>query len=61
MLVYQTGKAKHCDRITALRKVEDKYNWEGVKFPASSEDVEPFENKNEVCVRIFEHAGQKTN
>ena len=59
MLYHQKSKAKRCDRITVLEKVEDKYKWEGVKFPASFEDVETFENNNEVCVNIFEHAGEK--
>ena len=31
----------------------------GVKFPASFEDVEAFENSNTVCVNIFEHTGEQ--
>ena len=55
MLYHQTAKAKHCDRIRVLKKVQDKYNWEGVNFPATLEDVQTFENNNKVCVHIFLH------
>jgi hypothetical protein len=55
MLYHQTAKAKHCDRISVLKKVEDKYNWEGVNFPATLEDVQTFENNNKVCVNMFLH------
>ena len=55
MLYHQTAKAKNNDRISFLKKVEDKYNWEGVNFPATLEDVQTFENNNKVCVNIFLH------
>ena len=58
MLCHQTAKAKHCDRVSVLKKVEDKYNWEGVNFPATLEDVQTFENNNKVCVNIFLHMGE---
>ena len=53
MLYHQTEKTKHSDRITVLKKVEDKYNWEGVNFPASCDDITTFENNNKNCVNIF--------
>ena len=43
MLYHQTAKAKNNDRISFLKKVEDKYNWEGVNFPATLEDIQTFE------------------
>ena len=51
-------KTKHSDRITVLKKVEDKYNWEGVNFPASFDDITTFENKKN-CVNIFGHSEEK--
>ena len=53
------GKVKHCDRLSVLKKVQDKYNWEGVNFPAALSDVERFEEHNKVCVNIFVHKGEK--
>ena len=45
--------------MSVLKKVEDRYNWEGVNFPATLEDAQTFENNNKVCVNIFLHMGQK--
>ena len=59
MLYHQTAKAKNNDRISFLKKVEDRYNWEGVNFPATLEDVQTFENNNKVCVNIFLHLKEK--
>jgi hypothetical protein len=52
-LYHQSEKAKHSDRTTVLKKVEDKYNWEGVNFPASFDDITTFETNNKICVNIF--------
>ncbi len=46
-------KSKNGDRVTMLDKVEDKYNWEGVNFPASFDDIATFETNNTICVNIF--------
>jgi hypothetical protein len=59
MLYHQTEKIKHCDRISVLRKVEDKYNWEGVNFPVGFDDIQTFENNNKVCVNIYGHNGER--
>ena len=58
MLYRQTGKVKHCDRITVLKKVEDKYKWEGIKFTTSFEDVETLKRNSEVCVSMLEHTSK---
>ena len=42
-----------------MKKVEDKYTWEGVHFPARFDDITTFENNSEVCVNIFGHNGEK--
>ncbi len=55
MLYHQSDKAKNGDRITALAKVEDKYNWENVNSPATFEDTATFETNNRVCINIFGH------
>ncbi len=43
MLYHQIGeKVKHNDRVTVLKKVEDKWKWEGVNYPASFDDITKF-------------------
>ena len=59
MLYHQTAKAKNCDRLSVLKKVEDKYNWEGVNFPTTLDDIQTFEDNNKVCVNVFIHKGEK--
>ena len=60
MLYHQTSKVGHCDRLSVLKKVQDKYNWEGVNFPAALSDVQRFEENHKVCVNIFVHEGENT-
>jgi hypothetical protein len=42
---HQTKQEKNDDRVSVLKKVVDKYNYDNVNFPASYEDVETFEEK----------------
>ena len=53
VLYHQSGKIENSDIITVLKKVEDKYKWEGVKFPTSFDDITEFENNNQISVSIF--------
>ena len=53
MLYHQSGKVKHNDRTTVLNKIEDKYSWENVNFPASFDDITTFETNNRICVNVF--------
>ena len=54
LLYHQSEKTKHSARITALKKITDKYNYEYVNFPASAEDIQTFENNNvETSVNVF--------
>ena len=59
MLYHQSEKAKHSDRITVLNKIEDKYNWDNVNFPATFDDITTFETNNKICVNIFGHCAEK--
>ena len=36
-----------------FKKIEDKYSWENVNFPASFDDITTFENNNRICVNVF--------
>ena len=47
----------HLERISKLRRYEDDFDWDGMKFPASFRDIKRFESRNEITVNIlaFEH------
>jgi hypothetical protein len=48
MLYHQSGQGKNMERITALAKVEDKYDWSEVSFPMGFEEYFIFEDKNQI-------------
>jgi hypothetical protein len=50
---HQTKKSKNDDRISVLSKVEDKYNYDGIEFPVSFNDITKFENNNQVCIFVY--------
>lgn len=53
MKYHQSKKAKHDDRITVLKKLDDKYNYDGVNLPAGYDDIKRFENNNEIAVFVY--------
>ena len=53
---HQTQKGKHDARMTVLKAVNDKYNYDGVNFPAGLEDIQRFEDNNtDLKITIFEY------
>ena len=48
---------KDPQRISKLRRYEDDFDWDGMKFPASFRDIKRFESRNEITINIlaFEH------
>ena len=50
---HSTAKEKHYDRVSVLKKLEDKYNFEGVDYPASYDDIKVFEENNKVGVVVY--------
>ena len=53
MKYHQTERSKHDYKISVLKKVEDKFNYDGVDFPASYDDIKTFEDINTVCVNVY--------
>lgn len=53
MKYHQSEKKKHDDRVTVLSKLEDKYNYEGLKYPVGYDDITKFENNNGVCIFVY--------
>ena len=43
----------HPERISKLRKYEDDFDWDGMKFPASFRDIKRFESRNEITINIL--------
>ena len=54
MRYYQSAKCNHDSRLSKLKKVADKYNYDGMEFPASYEAISAFEDNNRVCIFIYE-------
>ena len=43
----------HPEMISKLRRYEDNFNWDGMKFPASIRDIKRFESRNEITINIL--------
>ena len=46
-------------RISKLRRYEDDFDWDGIKFPASIRDIKRFESSNEIAINILALEGKK--
>jgi hypothetical protein len=53
MKYHQSKKEKHDDRITVLRKLDDKYDYSNIQYPASHEDINVFEENNKVSMFVY--------
>ncbi|MFM7978775.1 MAG: hypothetical protein ACKPKO_05615, partial [Candidatus Fonsibacter sp.] len=42
------------DRVSALKKIKDKYKYDGMVFPADYTSIETFEDLNKVCIFVYE-------
>ena len=40
-------------RISKLRRYEDDFDWDGIKFPAYIRDIKRFESRNEITINIL--------
>lgn len=45
---------QHCQRMNVYYKYIDLYNWDGINFPASVEDIKLFERNNNEKINVFE-------
>jgi hypothetical protein len=46
-------KVNNDNSISVLKKVEDKYDWTGINFPASYDDIATFEELNKICIFVY--------
>ena len=61
MKYHQTKKSDHDSRITVLKKVNDKYNYDNMNFPAGYDDIETFEHNNKVAVFVYTLSNDTNN
>ena len=54
MLYHQSDKSKNSDRVSALKKITDKYNYDGMVFLVDYASIETFEELNKVCIFVYE-------
>jgi hypothetical protein len=54
MKYHQTQQNKNQQNISFLKKIKDKYNYDGIDFPTTYDDITKFEDQNKVCIFIFE-------
>ena len=47
---HQSATCHHDSRLSKLKKVADKYNYDGMEFPASYATIAAFEDNNRVCI-----------
>ena len=53
LLYHQSKQVKHDDRVSVLKKIQDKYDWRGITFPVSFSDIQKFEDLNKVCINVY--------
>jgi hypothetical protein len=58
MLYHQSPQAQKSHRTTALDKIEDKFDYGAMTFPASLEDIQQFEDDNKITINIFCMSGE---
>jgi hypothetical protein len=52
MLYHQSKQDKHSDRTTVLRQITDKYDYTGLEFPVSLDNIKQFED---ISVGVYLH------
>ena len=44
---------RDCQRISKLRRYENDFDWDGIKFPVSFRNIKKFESRNEITINIL--------
>jgi hypothetical protein len=62
ILYHQSIKGDNCERISKLKKIQNKYNMNNIFYPAGYDDIETFEtNNNNTQINIFNYDEEKDN
>jgi hypothetical protein len=59
MLYHSSEKLKHDDRLTVLKKMTNKYNFDNIRYPTSIKDIQIFENNNKIKINIYTYEDEK--
>ena len=60
MKYHQSDKSKHSTRISALKKVDDKFNYDDITYPVGIEEINIFEANNEgIKINVFQYDNEK--
>ena len=54
MRYHQSDKAIKSARVSALKKINDKYNYDGMVFATDYTSIKAFDELNKACVFIYE-------
>ena len=49
----------HPERISKLKRFEVDYDWSGIKFPVSINDIKGFEDKNRISINLLATEGKE--
>ena len=53
-MLYHSEKTNNSDLVSAFKKINDKYHYDGMVFPADYTSIKAFEELNKTCVFIYE-------
>jgi len=60
MKYHQSDKGKNSTRISALKKVDDKFNYDDITYPVGIEEINIFEANNEgIKINVFQYDNEK--
>jgi len=59
MKYHQSDKGKHSTRLSALKKVDDKFNYDNITYPVGVEEINIFESNNDVKINLFQYDTEK--
>ena len=54
MKYHQSKKNKHDNRVSVLTKVLDNFNYVGIEYPVSFDDISKFEDLNKISIFVYE-------
>ncbi len=53
MKCHQSPQTKHSHRLTELKKIEDKYNYNDISYPVACDDITVFEDNNNLMINVW--------
>ena len=54
MKYHQTSQQKDAQNTSALKKIDDKYDYSDIYYPTSYDEIYKFEERNNLCIYVYE-------